>query len=160
MASLVPEKWREALERVQDKVGTLVNNLTPARKEERTLEHLTADAIPAFMQHGGPRVDMEETADELVLRAEVPGMRKQDVTVELVDRRLTIRGEKRVAREEKGAAGGTLSEYRYGSFSRSVLLPYPVEEDKIKAELNHGLLTIRLRKPEQQRGTGHRISVS
>ncbi|MBU5611430.1 Hsp20/alpha crystallin family protein [Geomonas azotofigens] len=160
MATLVPEKWREALEHVQDKVGTLLNNLVPAKREERTLENLTADAIPAFMQRGGPLVDMHETAEELVIRAEVPGMNKEDFKVELVDRRLTIRGEKKIVREEKGSAGGFLSECRYGSFSRSVTLPYPVDEEKIKADLKHGVLTIRLPKPEQHRGTGHRIPIS
>ncbi|WP_224983651.1 Hsp20/alpha crystallin family protein [Geomonas agri] len=160
MASLVPEKWREALEHVQDKIGTMLNNLVPARKNEQPLESLSADTIPAFMQRGGPLVDMHETAEELVVRAEVPGMKKEDFSVELVDRRLTIRGEKKVVREGKGGSGGFLSECRYGSFSRSLLLPYPVEEDKIKADLTHGVLTIRLPKPGQQRGTGHRIPIS
>ncbi len=161
MSSLVPEKWREALERVQDKVGSLLDNLTPAKKEEgRELETMTADAIPAFMQRGGPVVDMHETDEELVIRAEVPGMKKEDFTVELVDRRLTIRGEKKVVREEKGG-GGFLSECRYGSFARSITLPYPVDERKISADLKHGVLTIRLPKPEGEQGAkGHRIPVS
>lgn len=160
MPSLVPEKWREALEHVQDKVGSLLNSLTPAKKEERTLEAMTADAIPAFMQRGGPLVDMRETPDELVVRAEVPGMKKEDFSVELSGRHLTIRGEKKVVREQKGGAGRFLSECSYGSFSRSIALPYEVDEHNISADLRNGVLTVRLPRPKELRDKGRRIPVS
>lgn len=160
MSSLVPEKWRAALEHVQDKVGSLLSNLTPAGKENRTLETMTADAIPDFMQRGGPLVEMRETQDEVVVRAEVPGMKREDLTVELLGRRLTVKGEKKVVREDKGGTGGYLSESRYGSFSRSMTLPYEVDEHDIDADLKDGVLTIRLPKPEKERGKGRRIRIS
>lgn len=159
MTTLVPEKWREALEEVQDKVGHFLGNLAPAKKEEHAREGITADTIPVFMRRGGPLVDMRQTSDELVIRAEVPGLGKEDISIELVDRRLTIRGEKKVLRERKGGEG-VISESRYGSFSRTMMLPYEADEKSIKADLKHGVLTIRLPKPEKERDAGRRIPVS
>ncbi|HJV33639.1 Hsp20/alpha crystallin family protein [Geomonas sp.] len=122
---------------------------------------MTADTLPAFMQRiGGPLLDMQETADELVVRAEVPGLKKDEFSVELLGRRPTIRGEKKVVQERKGGDGFLFSECRYGSFSRTVQLPYEVDSGTVNADLKHGVLTIRLPKPEQGRHAGYRVPVS
>lgn len=94
MSNLLPEKWSEALERVHDKVGHFLNKLNPWKNQEQSPERITADTLPAFMQFGGPPLDMHETADELIIRVEVPGLKKDDFSVELVGRRLTIKGKK------------------------------------------------------------------
>ena len=120
MPNLLPEKWSEALERVHDKVGNYLNRLVPWKKQEQSPERITADTLPAFIKLGGPLLDMHETPDELIVRAEVPGLNKDDFSVELVGRRLTIHGEKRVEREQKGGDGCLIAECRYGSFSRSL----------------------------------------
>jgi len=88
MSNLVPEKWRESLEQINDKIGHFLSKLVPWKTEEYSPEQITADTIPAIMQLGGPLLDMHETADELVIRAEVPGLKKDDFSVELVGRRL------------------------------------------------------------------------
>jgi HSP20 family protein len=160
MSNLVPEKWREALEQVQEKVGSYLNNLVPTRKNEHSLEAMTADTVPVFMHRGGPLVDMHETSDGLVVRAEVPGLKREELKIELVDRRLTISGEKKVVREEKGGDGRYLSECRYGSFSRTVQLPYPIDDQTMSADLKHGVLTIRLKRPEKELGARRKIPVS
>ena len=160
MSNLLPEKWSEALERVHDKVGHFLTRLVPWKKQELSPERITADTLPGFMQLGGPLLDMHETADELVIRAEVPGLDKDDVAVELVGRRLTIHGEKRVVREQKGGDGCLISECRYGSFSRTLQVPYEVDEKLIAADLKHGVLTIRLPKPEKDRHSRYRVPVS
>ena len=120
MSNLLPEKWSEALERVHDKVGNFLNRVVPWKKQEQSPERITADTIPAFMQSGGPLLDMQETSDELVVRAEVPGLNRDDFSVEFVGKRLTIRGDKKIIREKKGGDGCLISECRYGSFSRSI----------------------------------------
>lgn len=160
MSNLLPEKWSDALERVHDKVGHFLNKLNPRKNEENTLERITADTLPAFMQFGGPSLDIHETLDELIVRAEVPGLKKDDFSVELVGRRLTIRGEKNVVRERKGGDGCLISECRYGSFARSVQLPYEIDEKTIVADLKHGVLTIRLPKPEKGRHARYRVPIS
>jgi len=160
MPNLLPEKWSESLERVYDKVGNFLNKLNPLKKEVQSPERITADTLPAFMQFGGPLLDMHETEDEIIIRAEVPGLKKDDFSVELVGRRLTIKGEKKVVRERKGGGGCLISECRYGSFSRSLLLPYEIDEQKIEADLKHGVLTIRLPKPEKVRQARYRVPVS
>lgn len=160
MSNLLPEKWSEALERVHDKVGHFLNKLNPLKKDIQTPERITADTLPAFMQFGGPSLDMHETADELIIRVEVPGLKKEDFSVELVGRRLTIHGEKNVVRERKGGDGCLISECRYGSFSRSIQLPYEIDEQTIAADLKHGVLTIRLPKPDKGRQARYRVPVS
>jgi len=160
MSNLLPEKWSESLERVHDKVGHFLNRLVPWKRQEQSPERITADTLPVFMTLGGPLLDMHETPDELVVRAEVPGLNNDDFSVELVGRRLTIHGEKRVVREQKGGDGCLISERRYGSFSRSIQLPYEIDEKLITADLKHGVLTIRLPKPEKERHIRYRVPVS
>lgn len=160
MSNLLPEKWSEALERVHDKVGHFLNRIVPWRKHELSPERITADTLPAFMQFGGPSLDMHETADEVFIRVEVPGLTKEDFSVELVGRRLTIHGEKRVVHEQKGGGGRLISECRYGSFSRTVQLPYEMDEKQIAADLKHGVLTVRLPKPDKGRQASFRVPVS
>jgi len=160
MSNLMPEPWREALERVSDKVGHFLTKFVPGKKQEQTPERITADTLPAFMQLGGPLLDMHETPDDLIIRAEVPGLQKDEFSVELVGKRLTIKGEKNVVRERKGGDGRLSAEYRYGSFSRTLQLPYDIDEKTVSADLKDGVLTIRLPKPAQDRGIRHRVPVS
>jgi len=160
MSNLLPEKWSEALERVNDKVSNYLNRLVPWKKQEQSPERITADTLPAFIKLGGPLLDMHETPEELIIRAEVPGLNRDDFSVVLVGRRLTISGEKRVVREQKGGDGCLISECRYGSFSRTVQLPYEIDEKLIAADLKHGVLTIRLPKPEKEQYTRYRVPVS
>lgn len=160
MSNLLPEKWSEALERVHEKAGHFLAMLVPWKKPEHSPEGITADTLPAFMQLGGPLLDMHETPDELIIRAEVPGLKKEDFSVELVGRRFTIQGEKKVVREQKGGDGCLISECRYGSFARTLQLPYDIDEKTIAADLKQGVLTVRLPKPEKGRHTRYRVPVS
>ncbi len=160
MSSLVPDRLREALELAHDKFGHFLARLAPWKKEESLPEKITADTMPAFWQTGGPLLDMHETTGDLVIRAEVPGLKKDDFTVERVGRRLTIKGEKNVVRERKGGDGCLISECRYGSFARTLQLPYEIDGKKIRADLKNGVLNIRLPKPEKGRPLRHRVPVS
>ena len=160
MSNLLPEKWSEALERVHDKIGHFLNKLNPWKQEEPARERITADTLPAFMQLGGPLLDMHESADDLIIRAELPGLKKDDFSVELVGRRLTIQGNKKIVRERKGGDGCLLSECRYGSFARTIRLPYETDEKTIAADLKDGVLTIRLPKPEKGRQARYRVPIS
>jgi HSP20 family protein len=103
-----------------------------------------------------PAVNVEEAADALLLTAELPGMREEDVTVDLENNILTIRGEKREERDEEGEEGTKYHvwERRYGSFQRAFTLPQSVEADAIQAQFDNGVLTVRMPKaPEAKTRT-------
>lgn len=98
-----------------------------------------------------PAVDVEETADELVFRAELPGMSRDDIEVELEDGVLTIQGEKKYEKKQDNAQG-LLYERRWGTFNRRFTLPRALAADGITADLRNGILTIRVPKAEEAKG--------
>ena len=153
MPDLLPAQWKDTLERIKDKAGRFLDRFKQSKQSDTALERITEDQLPAFMQFGVPPLDMHESADELIVTVEVPGLTKDNLSIELVGSRLMLRGEKKVSRKQKGSGGSYLSECSYGSFARSVQLPYNVKEDKINADLKNGLLTIRMPKsdPEKKR---------
>lgn len=95
-----------------------------------------------------PSVDVSEDDNRYVVTVELPGSKKEDVTVEMKDQVLTIRGEKRSEREEKKEHSRWV-ERSYGSFSRSFMLPANAAGDRVKAEFNAGVLTIEVPKAEE-----------
>jgi HSP20 family protein len=97
-----------------------------------------------------PPLDLSETADAVEIRMELPGVEAKQVDIQLNQNMLTISGEKKEEREEKGKTWHRL-ERRTGSFSRSVLLPCPVKEDAIDARYRDGILTVTLPKCDEAR---------
>jgi HSP20 family protein len=95
-----------------------------------------------------PAVDVSETADKVVIKAEVPGMDAKNIDISLSGEVLTIKGEKKSEREEK-KENYHLVERSYGSFSRAVRLPAAVDADKIEANYKQGVLTITCPKKEE-----------
>jgi len=79
-----------------------------------------------------PEVDIKETESEIMIRADLPGMKMEGISVSLDEERLNISGERKMEKEEK-AKDFVRVERSYGSFSRSFTLGVPVKEDKIKA---------------------------
>jgi HSP20 family protein len=94
-----------------------------------------------------PPVDILDTADKVTVKVEVPGMDAKNIEISLSGDVLTIKGEKKTERDEKGESF-FLAERNYGSFYRSLRLPVEVEEDKIEATYKHGVLTITCPKKE------------
>lgn len=95
-----------------------------------------------------PLVDMYETKDDLVLMAEVPGVKEKDVSVSITGDLISIKGERRFDEEMKEPSVLHL-ERVYGRFERLVQLPIPVQADKVKATYRDGVLEIRLPKAEE-----------
>jgi len=95
-----------------------------------------------------PAVDLYEGEEEVVIKAEVPGMDKGDLKIEMADSMLTISGEKKKEENIKEDAY-TYSERSYGSFSRSLQLPCAVKADKAKATFKNGVLEVKLPKTEE-----------
>ena len=104
-----------------------------------------------------PAVEVAENAKEFTVMAELPGMKQKDVHVEFEDGVLTIRGEKQEERKEEDKRY-LLWERRYGSFQRSFTFPADVEPDKVAAEFDDGVLTVRL--PKSSNGKSHRREIA
>lgn len=94
-----------------------------------------------------PIVDIEEDKDSFVVKAEVPGMNKEDIKVTVRDNVLSITGERQHEKETKEKTFHRI-ERAYGKFSRTISLPSAVDASKIKAAYKDGILTITLSKPE------------
>jgi len=94
-----------------------------------------------------PAVDIYETDDGVVIQAEIPGVRKQDLTVELKDNLLTLRG-KRYAESEIEQDRYLRKERCFGSFHRAFTLQETVSPDKIRAKFRDGVLEVQLPRPE------------
>jgi len=95
-----------------------------------------------------PSVDIYETEHEVVLTAELPGMDEKDIEIKVEDNTLTISGERRMEKEIKEENYHRI-ERAYGSFCRSFTLPNYVDQDKISAEYDNGILKITMpKKPE------------
>lgn len=113
------------------------------------------------MMEGGewlPSVDVSETKNDLVVKAELPGMDPKDIDVSLSDGMLTIRGEKKQEKEEK-EENYHFIERSYGSFTRSVQLPKEVKHEKISASYKNGILKVVLPKSEEAKTKEVKIKV-
>ncbi len=105
-----------------------------------------------------PSLDLSETKDNFVVKAEVPGIDAKDIDISLTGDVLTIKGQKKHESEEK-EEDYHLVERSYGSFSRSVRLPAEVESNKIKASYKNGILNITLPKSEKVKAKEVKIKV-
>ena len=97
-----------------------------------------------------PVVDVEENAEQFVLKADLPGVPPQDVKVSLMGDTLTIRGERK-QESSKSDASVLRNERVYGSFERTFTLGAPVRADQVKASFKDGVLEVRVPKAEEAR---------
>lgn len=146
----------------------------PAYSLQREMNRLFEDFFqaPAFERFGEfptmrteqiwgdvtPRIDMSETDKELLVKVELPGMTEKDVYISISADLLTISGEKRQEKEES-EKGWYRMERQYGSFSRSIPLPYEIDSDKAEALYKHGVLTVKLPKTAVQQKAAKSITV-
>ena len=100
------------------------------------------------MELAAPAVDVYEEKDDIVVKAELPGIEKDHIEVNVSDHLLTIKGEKK-KEEETREDNYYRAERSYGAFLRTVELPKDVQTDKVKAAFKNGILEIRLPKTEE-----------
>lgn len=96
-----------------------------------------------------PAMDLLETDDRFVLRADLPGMTQDDVSIELQDGTLTVSGERKAAHEEQ-SQGWMRVERAFGTFSRSLSLPEGTDPDAVTASFENGVLEVQIPKPEKR----------
>lgn len=103
-------------------------------------------------------VELRDKKDEYDIRAELPGVKKEDLDIDLNENYLTIRAKKTEEKEENEGSYKK-SEFKYGEFSRSVYLPQDVDFEKIDAKLEHGVLKIKAPKLEKAKESVKKITV-
>ena len=133
-----------------------LRELSSLQNEMNRLFNTVFDAPPAGGGNGGqtrrwvPAMDLLETADHFVLRADLPGMRQEDVAIELEDNVLTISGERKAEHEDR-QEGYYRVERAFGGFSRSLTLPKGIDGSAVTAEFDNGVLEVRIPKPEERK---------
>jgi len=105
-----------------------------------------------------PAIDLAETDEAIVVKAELPGLEPKDVDLELTGDVLTIRGEKKEEKEEKARSYHRV-ERSYGSFERAIQLPAAVKPDEVEANFKNGVLTVTLPKVEESKTRSVKIKV-
>ena len=105
-----------------------------------------------------PHVDVSETDKEVKVSAELPGMDERDITVEMDDAAITIRGERKEEKEDKGKNWYT-REQSYGVFHRIIPLPTSVDGEKANAKFKKGVLTITVPKREEDQAKRKAIKI-
>ena len=146
--------------------------LDPFFSMRRDFDRLVEDmfrgdaTLPAVWGNGSgngnaaPRIDVKETGDAIEITAELPGVDEKDVEVELNDGLLTIRGEKKIEKEEGGKDKSYyLMERSYGSFTRQIQLPYGADPEKVAAKFDKGVLKISCPKPAEAQAKSKKIAI-
>ena len=97
-----------------------------------------------------PAMDLVEYDDHFVLRADLPGMGEDDVSIEVRDNTLTLSGERKAEHEDR-QRGYYRLERQFGKFSRALTLPEGINADAIEASFDHGVLEVWIPKPEERK---------
>jgi len=139
------------------------------RSEVDSLFDTFMGGLPAFSGMFGPsrdrgfslapHIDVRESDKELVLEAELPGINEKDISLDLQNSVLTIRGEKKHEHDEE-KENYRVMERRYGSFQRSLRLPDTVDEDKVAASFDNGVLKVRIPKRPEAVGKQRKIPIA
>jgi len=123
---------------LRDRMNRLFEDMGTAKGEDK-------DLVPGAW---APSVDIYETENEVVLAAEIPGVDEKDVEIKVEDSTLTIRGERKFEKETKEENYHRI-ERAYGSFMRSFTLPNYIDQDRIEAQQENGILKIHMPKKEE-----------
>ncbi len=106
-----------------------------------------------------PLAEMEETDDAIHLKVEIPGMKADDLDVQVTKEAVTITGERKTeSKSEKN--GMKRSEFRYGKFNRTIPLPVPVDNNRVEGDYQDGILTLDLPKLQKEENQAKKISLS
>ncbi|HVZ22580.1 MAG TPA: Hsp20/alpha crystallin family protein [Vicinamibacterales bacterium] len=148
-SSALPSPFR-MLERFADEIDGVFDDFGLGRNWLRMPARTT--------QLWAPDIEITQQKNELVVRADLPGMKKEDVCIDVTDNDITISGERR--QEEESERGGMYrSERMYGSFMRTIPLPDGAMADQAKATFKNGVLEIRMPAPPEQVTRGRRLEI-
>ncbi|MBI4413446.1 MAG: Hsp20/alpha crystallin family protein [candidate division NC10 bacterium] len=133
---------------IQDRMNRLFEQTLARTREEEGI------AASTWM----PAVDIYETPDQVVMKAELPGLTREDIEINVRDNTLSLRGQRKFEKDVK-EENYLRIERAYGSFQRSFTLPVTIQQDKIKAVFRDGVLELTLPKAEEARPKQIKIDV-
>jgi len=133
---------------IQDRMNRLFEQTLARTREEEGI------AASTWM----PAVDIYETPDQVVMKAELPGLTREDIEINVRDNTLSLRGQRKFEKDVK-EENYLRIERAYGSFQRSFTLPATIQQDKIKAVFKDGVLEVSLPKAEEARPKQIKIDV-
>jgi HSP20 family protein len=148
------------LERFADEIDSVFDDFGLGRSwlSPRWGRSVPRPSSRAGIEVWNPEVEVYHQNNELVVRADLPGMKKDDVSVEVTDNEITISGERR--QEQETERGGIYrSERSYGSFYRAIPLPEGAMADQAKGTFKDGVLEVRMPAPPEQVQRGRRLEI-
>jgi HSP20 family protein len=147
-------RWEPAAElhTIQNEMNRLFNTLFDTSSQ-------TARSGHSAMLRWIPPMDVVETDEDYVLRADLPGLTRADVNIELEDNLLTISGERREEHDKRGE-GYYRVERAFGAFSRSLTLPEGIDPEAVQAQFDRGVLEVRVPKPSSESRTRWRSALA
>ncbi len=154
----VPIRLKETVNDLRQTLNNWFERILPTHAEGGGLLAQEPAFFDWFNSTNFPAVDIEETSDEVIVNAELPGLSEKDFEIELQGQRLILRGEKKVQQEKKDRSY-YYAECQYGSFSRVIPLPCEVVEEKAEAKYKNGVLQIHLPKSENAKARRIQIKV-
>ena len=154
----VPSAWNISpfgtLQRLSDEMDRFFGDLGFGRQTPGSSLSRAASA-----ELWAPQIDVFQRNNELIIKADLPGLKKDDVKVDVTDDAITIQGERREEHEEE-REGIYRSERSYGNFYRAVPLPQGAMPEQAKATFNNGVLEIRMPAAPEQVTRGRRLEIS
>ncbi len=157
MTRRLPTHWRRSVGELRNRMLQTFDRWLPEdwRREPRIDMR---DWALQLRTRGGPILDLEESGDEIVVRAELPGLDKDDFKVEVERQRLVLRGERKSTREEQGRQYHC-RECSYGSFCRAIPLPCEIDPAQSTAKYRKGILTVTLPKTPTAKARSVRVKI-
>ncbi|MES2462432.1 MAG: Hsp20/alpha crystallin family protein [Armatimonadota bacterium] len=156
MSSVVRfDPFRE-LDRLQNEVNRLFEGYNGSPSETRAASSAPA---PYSGRMWSPSVDVAENENEIVLHAELPGLKQEDIDIELTGDTLTLRGERKFENQDS-RENFVRVERSYGRFQRSFTLGIPVQGDKVTAAYRDGVLEVHLPKSEETKPRKVQVTVT
>ena len=146
MALIRWEPFRE-VDSLQREMNRLFESLSPTDRDSNNLSSFV------------PAAELEENGDEVLLKVEVPGLKAEDLDVQVTAEAVAISGERKLETktEEKGM---TRSEFRYGKFRRVIPLPTRVQNTDVKADYQDGILQLTLPKAEEEKNKVVKVNIN
>jgi HSP20 family protein len=154
----VLERFAEDMERMFDNIGLGRSSFAP-RIGRSWLTSRGRGASTTDWDAWTPDIDVFQRNHELIVRADLPGLRKEDIQVDVTDEAITIHGERRHETEDE-RGGVYRSERGYGSFSRVIPLPEGTMTDQAKATFKDGVLEITMPAPPEQVTRGRKLEIT